>query len=88
MTFRDVATAREVDLFIWTESRRSCTPASSGAAGGRQGVVEVLHQLIQQHRLPKTIRVDNGPEFTSKRLGPVGLPERSGVGLEVSSKGV
>ena len=33
-----------------------------------EAVVEVLHQLMQQHRLPSTIRVDNGPEFTSKRL--------------------
>lgn len=33
-----------------------------------QGVVEVLHQLMQRHRLPKRIRVDNGPEFTSKCL--------------------
>ena len=38
------------------------------ASIGGQGVVEVLHQLMQQHRMPKTIRVDNGPEFTSKRL--------------------
>ena len=35
---------------------------------GGQGVVEVLHQLMQRHRLPKSIRVDNGPEFTSKCL--------------------
>ena len=32
------------------------------------GVVEVLHQLMRQHRLPQTIRVDNGPEFTTKCL--------------------
>ena len=38
------------------------------ASIGGQGVVEVLHQLMKQHRMPKTIRVDNGPEFTSKRL--------------------
>ena len=38
------------------------------ASIGGQGVVEVLHQLMQRHRMPKTIRVDNGPEFTSKRL--------------------
>ena len=35
---------------------------------GGQGVVEVLHRLMQQHRLPRAIRVDHGPEFTSKRL--------------------
>ena len=38
------------------------------ASIGGQGVVEVLHQLMKEHRIPKTIRVDNGPEFTSKRL--------------------
>ena len=38
------------------------------ASIGGQGVVEVLHRLMQQHRLPRAIRVDHGPEFTSKRL--------------------
>ena len=38
------------------------------ASIGGQGVVEVLHRLMQRRRMPKTIRVDNGPEFTSKRL--------------------
>ena len=31
-------------------------------------VVEVLQRLMEQHSLPGTIRVDNGQEFTSKRL--------------------
>ena len=31
--------------------------------------MEVLPRLMQQHRMPKTIRVVHGPEFTSKRLG-------------------
>ena len=30
--------------------------------------MEVLDRLMEQHRLPRTIRVDHGPEFTSKRL--------------------
>ena len=38
------------------------------ASIGGQGVVEILHRLMQRHRLPRTIRVDHGPEFTSKRL--------------------
>ena len=29
-----------------------------------ESVVEVLQRLMEQHRLPRTIRVDNGPEFT------------------------
>ena len=33
-----------------------------------QDVVDVLQRLKEQRRLPRTIRVDNGPEFTSKRL--------------------
>ena len=39
------------------------------AAGiGGQRVVEVLSRLNQERGRPRTIRVDNGPEFTSKRL--------------------
>ena len=33
-----------------------------------EGIVEVLQRLNEQHRLPKTIQVDNGPECTSKCL--------------------
>ena len=33
-----------------------------------EGVVEVLQGLMQRRRLPGTIRVDNGPEFSSMRL--------------------
>jgi len=33
-----------------------------------QDVVAVLQSLKEQRRLPRTIRVDNGPEFTSKCL--------------------
>ena len=54
---------RIVDNF----TRESLAIKMAASIGG-QGVVEVLNQLMQQHRLPKTIRVDNGPEFTSKRL--------------------
>ena len=39
-----------------------------GASIKGEGVVEVLQRLMEQRRLPRTIRVDNGPEFTSKRL--------------------
>ena len=38
------------------------------ASIGGQEFVEVLHRLMQQRRLPRTIRVNNGLEFTSKRL--------------------
>lgn len=39
-----------------------------GASIKGDAVVEVLQRLNEQRRLPRTIRVDNGPEFTSKRL--------------------
>ena len=35
---------------------------------GGQRVVEVLMRVAEERGLPETIRVDNGPEFTSKRL--------------------
>jgi len=35
---------------------------------GGQRVAEVLMQVAQERGFPETIRVDNGPEFTSKRL--------------------
>ena len=38
------------------------------ASIGGQRVVEVLSRLNQERGRPQTIRVDNGPEFTSKRL--------------------
>jgi len=35
---------------------------------GGQAVVEVLMQVVLERGVPKKIRVDNGPEFSSKRL--------------------
>ena len=35
---------------------------------GGQGVVEALMGVVQEKGLPNSIRVDNGPEFTSKML--------------------
>jgi putative transposase len=35
---------------------------------GGQRVVEILMQLARERSVPSTIKVDNGPEFTSKRL--------------------
>ena len=35
---------------------------------GGQRVVEVLMQLGKERKLPRTVRVDNGPEFISKAL--------------------
>lgn len=56
-----------------------------GACLRGQDVVDVLQQLKEQRRLLRTVRVDNEPEFTSKR------PDRwaglNGVELDVSRPG-
>ena len=52
---------------------------------GGQEVVEVLHQLMRQHRMPKTIRLGNGPEFTPKRLDQWAY--LNGVELDFSQPG-
>ena len=51
----------------------------------RQDVVDVLHRLKEQCRLPWTIRVDNGPEFASKRLDQWAC--MNGVELDFSRPG-
>ena len=48
-------------------TRESLAIAVADRLGG-QGVVEVLMEVVREKGLPKTIRVDNGPEFTSKML--------------------
>jgi len=68
---------------------------------GGYRVVEVLQHLMDERSLPKTIRVDNGPEFISKVLDqwaylwtgvyqqgarPVGLLKRGRTGLQPSRK--
>ena len=45
----------------------------------------VLQRLKEQLRLPRTIRVDNGPEFTSKRLDQWAY--LNGVELDFSRSG-
>jgi putative transposase len=52
---------------------------------GGQRVVEVLMQLGKERGLPKTIRVDNGPEFISKRLDQWAY--LNGVELDFSRRG-
>ena len=55
-------------LTIVDNFTRESLAVKVAASIGGQDVVEVLHRLMQQHRLPGTIRVDHGPEFTSKLL--------------------
>lgn len=52
-----------VDIFS-----RECLALHVGQHLTGSGVVEVLNRLIQQRGVPKSIRVDNGTEFTSKIL--------------------
>ena len=48
-------------------TRESIAIEVDSSIGGYR-VVEVLSRVAQRRSLPKTISVDNGPEFTSKRL--------------------
>ena len=48
-------------------SRESPAILVDGSLGSRR-VVEVLASLAQQGRKPKTIAIDNGPEFTSRAM--------------------
>ena len=50
-----------------------------------EGVGEVLQRLMQRHRLPRTILVDYGPEFTSKSLDQWAC--LNGVDLDFSRPG-
>ncbi len=56
-----------------------------GASIKGDAVVEVLQRLNEQRRLSRTIRVDNGPEFTSKRLDQWAY--LNGVDLDFSRPG-
>jgi hypothetical protein len=50
-------------------SRESAAIEVDSSLSG-QRVVAVLERLASTHGLPKTLCVDNGPEFTSKALNP------------------
>lgn len=47
---------------------RSCPVLAVGFSQTGHGVVNVLNKLSEQGRMPRTLRADNGPEFTSKAL--------------------
>ena len=65
-------------------SRESLAIRVAGSIRG-QDIVVVLQRLKEQLRLPRTIRVDNGPEFTSKRLDQWAY--LNGVELDFSRSG-
>ena len=73
-------------LTIVDNFTRESLAVKEAASIGGQGVVELLQvQLMRQHRMPKTIRVDNGPEFISKRLDQWAF--LNGVELDFSRPG-
>ena len=57
-----------VSLAILNNYSRDSPAIKVAASIRREGVVEVLQRLMQQHRLLRTIRVGDGPELTFKRL--------------------
>ena len=48
-------------------TRESLTIEVADRVGG-QRLVEILVQVVEEKGIPKSIRLDNGPEFTSKIL--------------------
>ena len=69
-----------VDLFTRESVAIAVEPRFRG-----QDVVGVLEELSANRKFPKTIRVDNGPEFTSKALDRWAYA--SGVTLDFSRPG-
>ena len=52
---------------------------------GGHGVVEILMRVVEERGLPQKIQLDNGPEFTSKRLDQWAY--LNGVALDFSRPG-
>ncbi len=57
-----------VSLAILNNYSRDSLAIKVAASIRREGMVEVLQRLMQQHRLHRSIQVDGGPELTFKRL--------------------
>lgn len=47
---------------------RSCPILTVGFSQSGQGVINALNQVVEHGRITRTLRVDNGPEFTCKAL--------------------
>lgn len=47
---------------------RSCPILTVGFSQSGQGIINALDTLVEQGRMPRTLRADNGPEFTCKAL--------------------
>ena len=57
-----------VSLAILNNYSRDSLVIKVAASIRGEGVVEVLQRLMQQHRLHRTIRVDDGPQLTFMHL--------------------
>ena len=62
-------------------SRESLAILVDGSLGGHR-VVEALARLALQGRKPRTIAMDKRPRVHLQGSGPVGVPQRCGVGLQ------
>ena len=67
------------------EYTRECLAMEVDQGIGGEKVAGVLGRITMERRTPKTIRVDNGPEFVSKVLDPWAY--RNGVKLDFSRPG-
>lgn len=65
--------------------RRECLAMEVHQGIGGERVAGVLGRITMERRTPKTIRVDNGPEFVWKVLDPWAY--RNGVTLDFSRPG-
>jgi putative transposase len=72
-------------LCIMDDFSRECVAIEVDTSLGGERVARVLDRLADRGRLPETIVVDNGPEFTSKAL--LAWAERQGVLLHFIEPG-
>ena len=72
-------------LTIVDNYTRECLAIEVDQGIGGEKVAEILGRITMERRKPKTIRVDNGPEFVSKMLDQWAY--RTGVKLDFSRPG-
>lgn len=72
-------------LSIVDEGSRACLALAAGSSLGSARVVSTLAQLAEQGAKPRTIVLDNGPEFRSRALA--GWARQHGVELAFTEPG-
>ena len=58
---------------------RECPAIEVGVSIGRKRVTRVLERIMAERGAPKSLRCDNGPEFTSRHF--IGWCEQRGITL-------